>query len=52
MHRSDTHRPIRSYENANCSFDALDFTVELNPFGGQADSRAQRAVLGLGAVLR
>ncbi|CAK9089626.1 unnamed protein product [Durusdinium trenchii] len=25
-----------SYENANCSFDALDFTVELNPFGGQA----------------
>lgn len=25
-----------SYDSANCSFDAVDFTVELNPFGAQA----------------
>ena len=26
---------IRSWENGNCSFDAVDFTVGLDPFGSQ-----------------
>ena len=25
----------RSWENGNCSFDAVDFTVGLDPFGSQ-----------------
>ena len=33
---------IRSWENGNCSFDAMDFTVGLDPFGSQ--------VLGVGCV--
>ena len=39
-------RHIRSYDSANCSFDAVDFTVELNPFGAQVDEIIMRSSFG------
>ena len=37
---------MRSYDSANCSFDAVDFTVELNPFGAQVDEIIMRSSFG------
>ena len=39
---------MRSYDSANCSFDAVDFTVELNPFGAQVDEIIIRGVPEMG----